>query len=110
MNQYFGPPWDAPFIDDATQVATPVGETCLSCEEPITEGDQGVVMPLVYVGDDGEPATRPAVQHRECLLLGVVGHVAGTCFCHEGLGTARERGRATAAWVEAARESNGVGG
>jgi hypothetical protein len=99
MNRYFGPPWDAPFIDDAEQVPTPVGQECLTCHESIVEGEQGVVMPLIYEAD-GAPAVRDAPEHRECMLLGVLGHLAGTCFCRDGLGSIRERGRATVAWAE----------
>lgn len=99
MNRYFGPAWDAPFIEDAQQVPTPVGELCLECQEPIAEGEQGVVMPLIYEAD-GAPAMRYAPEHRGCMLLGVVGHIAGTCFCHGGLGTVRERGLLTVEWAE----------
>lgn len=105
MNHYFGQPWDAPFIDDAEQIPTPVGEPCLACEEPIAEGDQGVVMPYVYLGPDGKPATRSVAEHRECMLLGLLGHVAGTCFCHDGLGGHRERGQATVTWLAAEKEA-----
>lgn len=99
MNHYFGSPWDAPFIAPARQVPTPVGESCLGCEEPIVEGDRGVLMPLAHVGDDGQPAHRMAAEHRECFLLGVLGHLAGQCYCHDGLGSHRERGRRTAEWL-----------
>lgn len=103
MNHYFGPPWNAPFIDDAEQVSTPVGEECLTCHEPIAEGEQGVVMPHIHLGEDGKTAVRDAAQHRECMLLGLLGHLAGQCECFEGKGTLRERGRATVAWTEAMR-------
>lgn len=98
--RFFGEPWDAPITDGAVRVPTPIGQTCLACGEPVAEGDQGLVMPFVYLDDDGAPARTDTAQHRECLLLDVAGHMAGQCFCHEGLGTARERGRATVAWAE----------
>lgn len=101
MNRYFGQPWGAPFLEDAEQVPTPVGKPCLVCDEPVAEGDQGVVMPYAHTGDDGKPVSTDAAEHRECMLLGVLGHVAGTCFCHKGFASIRERGRATVAWVEA---------
>lgn len=103
MNRYFGQPWGAPFLADAQRVPVPVGRPCLICHEPIIDGDQGVVMPYLYQGEDGAPAQRDAAEHRECMLLGVLGHVAGTCFCHENLGSIRERGRATVAWAEERR-------
>jgi hypothetical protein len=101
VNRRFGPFWDAPIARDATPVATPVGAICSLCEEPIAHGDQGIVTPLIYLDEHGKPRSRPAPQHRGCLLLGTVGHMAGTCFCHEGLGSIRERGLATIAWAEA---------
>jgi hypothetical protein len=103
VNRYFGDPWDAPFIDDAQPVPTPVGMVCLSCGEPVAEGDQGVVTPYLYAGDDGAPAQGDTAQHRECMLLGVLGHLAGQCGCFPGKGSLRERGRATIAWAERAR-------
>ena len=99
MNPYFGEPWDSTFAANSEQVPTPVGETCLECREVIVDGDQGVIVPCVLFPLDGSGrSTTSAPAHRECLLLSVIGHVAGTCFCHEGLGTHRERGRATVAW------------
>jgi hypothetical protein len=103
MNRYFGQPWDAPFIDDAVQVPTPVGEICLTCEEPVAEGDQGVVTPYLYAGSDGAPAQGETAVHRECMLLGVLGHLARQCDCFGATGTVRERGRATIAWAEGMR-------
>jgi hypothetical protein len=103
VNRYFGDPWDAPFVADAAQVPTPVGETCVICEEPIVAGEQGMVTPLIYGAEDGTLRSRPAANHRGCSLLGVVGHMAGTCMCRPGLGTIRQRGLATVAWVEANR-------
>jgi hypothetical protein len=103
VNRYFGDPWDAPFIEDAEQVPTPVGEECPTCEEPIAQGDQGMVTPYIYEGADGAPAQRSLAQHRDCMLLGVLGHLAGQCECFPGKGSLRERGRATIAWAEANR-------
>jgi hypothetical protein len=103
VNRYFGDPWDAPFVEDALRVPTPVGEPCLTCDEPIAEGDQGMVTSYLYEGFNGALAQREAAQHRECMLLGVVGYLAGQCQCFPGKGSLRERGRATVAWAEANR-------
>ena len=35
---FFGDPWPSAICDEGTQVATPVGRTCLLCEEPIEAG------------------------------------------------------------------------
>ncbi len=74
----FGPNWGR----DLEEVPTPVGAPCFYCEEPIVEGDLGVVMPFMDVDGDKEVA-----EHRECLLrsiFGSVGHQKGTCSCHGG--------------------------
>ena len=105
MNQFFGQRWPALFLDDAQRVDTPIGECCLTCDEPFVEGDQGMTMPYVYEGEDGKPEHRMAAQHRECLLLGVVGHLAGQCECFPGKGTTRERARAAVEWAEEMRAS-----
>lgn len=74
----FGPPWG----HDGEVVPTPVGEKCLWCEEPVVEGDRGVVTP--FMDTDGQ---REAAQHRECLLrsiFGSVGHQLKRCSCFGG--------------------------
>jgi hypothetical protein len=105
VNKYFGEPWDAPFIADAQRVATPVGEPCIICQEPIVAGEQGMVTPLIHSGEDGTLRSRPAANHRGCSLLSTIGHMAGTCMCRPGLGSVRQRGLATVAWLE-----SGAGG
>lgn len=81
--QYFGDRWDAPMLDDAVQVATPVGEPCLYCREPIVAGEQGAMVVHIYAAHAA--AIRPA--HRECHLravLGGIAHVQGRCTCCGG--------------------------
>lgn len=79
----FGPiPWSP---DLGPPVATPVGELCLHCGEPIAIEDSGVIMPFL---DSTGP--RQAAEHRECLLrqvFGSVGHQRGLCSCNGGPGT-----------------------
>ena len=93
MNQFFGPPWNAPFIDSAVQVPTPMGEECATCGESIGDGDQGMIFPGV----------QRLLFHRGCFLLGVIGHIARQCECFEGKGSLRERGLATIAWIDRQR-------
>ena len=71
--------WNDP---DKQTVHTPVGEACLHCEEPIRDGDPGMLMPHF----DGESA-RERPYHRECMLRGVVGsvgHQLKRCSCRGG--------------------------
>jgi hypothetical protein len=94
---WFGESWDAPMCEPGAHAPTPVGVLCMSCEEPIEEGDRGVMMPqggldelaarldplgLVTVG-----SVRGVAQHLECQLrsvLGSVGHIEGRCSCVGG--------------------------
>ena len=83
MTLWFGPTWDAP-VNDGRHVATPVGQLCLWCTEPIEDGDSGVIQP--YLAEVGRPPTLVA-QHRNCFLrsvLGSVGHLNGQCSCSGG--------------------------
>lgn len=107
MTAYFGEPWDAPMIaddPDAVHADTPVGVRCLECDEPIAADDQGLLRPFMHgrlwhrpewiVAPLGEQASVTAV-HRECDMLGIVGHMVGVCSCtdYAGFGV---RGRAAA--------------
>lgn len=65
------------------RIDTPVGEKCIFCEEPIVEGDVGVVMPFLGVDEE----TNIVPQHKECVLRGIfgsVGHQKKTCSCFGG--------------------------
>ena len=87
---FFGAPWDAPRVDSAVRVDTPVGERCLMCSEEIVEGDRGWL--VAALGTEG--VTRRAV-HAECDLRSVIGHTVGVCGCHGFRGSAREAARET---------------
>lgn len=107
-NRFFGEPWDALFIDDAEQVATPVGEPCsYPCGELIADGDQGVVMACIVEGPEGKPIAELRPVHRECLIRATVGPVEhfieGRCSGRHSDENWREQGRATIAWLEAHR-------
>lgn len=92
--KWFGESWLAPINSSSPHVETPVGERCTHCEEPIDEGEQGVV----YAGNTG-------AAHLECFLrdiFGSVAHIRRECSCFvkgstkgdpEGL-TRREAARA----------------
>lgn len=78
---YFGPRWDAPLLDSATHVPTPAGRRCLSCGEPVVEGDRGLIRVAVREVPGGKFEGAPEPIHAECDLLGVVGHSVGVCRC-----------------------------
>ena len=82
MTTYFGEPWDAPLFDDggAVQLPTPVGRPCLTCGEPVVEGDRGEIMPHLRV-EGGRPVATVEPIHAECGLLDAVGHEYGICHC-----------------------------
>lgn len=69
MTQWFGKSWGAPCCEEDEHVATPVLSLCARCQEPILEGQQGVVMPLV---DCGRATT--IAKHLDCFLRGILPH------------------------------------
>jgi hypothetical protein len=101
---FFGDRWDAPQVDDATQVNTPVGRQCLYCAEPVEQDDRGL---LRYYS----LGTPPAPVHMECDLrmsLGSVAHLEGRCSCNcqyaaTSSKTFREQARETLAWINRMR-------
>lgn len=103
MNGYFGVRWDAPAFEDAPELPTPVGERCLLCDEPIREGESGIV--IGYVGADLEPGVAP--EHIECFLrsiLGSVSHLEKRCSCYGG-SDSHGTTRTTRSYRAQARES-----
>lgn len=111
MTRFFGERWDAPRVDDAAQVATPVGERCLHCDEPIEPGDRGLLTPsfLGKAGDDGYEWVMRAV-HLECELSSTLSHAMGQCrTCHVDHPTIRPEARATLGAVNEQRQARGLG-
>lgn len=89
---YFGELWDSPRFDAGggcrpEPVATPVGDLCLHCGEPIAAGDRGELTPLLSL--TGPPELRAV--HTECQLLGLIGHDYGVCPCTGDAGTSTRR-------------------
>ena len=108
--EWFGPSWGGHLCDPAEHTDTPVGEDCLACDEPIEDGDQGILAPCLeaprgtteelerligqavenLVNKIGGAAlnvldTRPI--HYECHMrqvLGGVNHQDGNCYCQGG--------------------------
>lgn len=102
--QWFGPTWNAPINESCPQAPTPIGRLCLGCREPIVEGDQGFIMPGISQGlvATGVPGPGTVAYHRECEMLGIVGHEWGICSCTNYLGlTRREAGRELVRRIEA---------
>jgi hypothetical protein len=82
----FGRPWGAPVCEDAPRVEVPVGQKCLWCQDPIEEGDSGVVTFCIHA--DGTGTHEPS--HRDCHIrqaVGSVGHQLGKCICFGGPGS-----------------------
>lgn len=92
---YCGPRFDAPIMEDAIQVATPIDEACMVCRGPIAEGDSAL-RGLVMTADNEAPTGLVAElrwTHAECYALGTVGHVFGVCRCTGYDTTSREAAR-----------------
>jgi hypothetical protein len=104
----FGEVWDARITEGAAVLPeVPTYARCLRCREYIAEGDSGFVRPHVgrsldpdYLVGVGGPDARAANQqaagfaltaiHRECDLIGVLGHVVKVCTCTGYDTTSRE--------------------
>lgn len=87
LNGWFGETWHAPACEPQLEVPTPVGETCLWCDEPIDEGHRGFTQRYY----DGKTAT-VVPMHLECSLRQIMGGALcadGTCEnCGDGQGGA----------------------
>jgi hypothetical protein len=55
--KWFGENWGAPVCASEDQEATPVGKLCGACQEPIHEGQQGVIMPFMGSETDDKEMT-----------------------------------------------------
>ena len=74
--RYFGVIGD----EDCDRVATPLGESCARCAEPIAAGDKGVTMQ--HIDADGECVDKPL--HYECFMRSITGsvmHQMKRCSC-----------------------------
>jgi len=72
MIHWFGKSWGSALNDDCPQARTPVGWPCTHCDEPIAEGDQGIIY------------SNGPVAHLDCFIRGTIGSVAHqlkTCSC-----------------------------
>lgn len=73
MNGYFGHPLGRK--DHETQVATPVGQPCILCDEPVEQGDIGTINAAGQIA------------HHACTfrqVVGSVGHQLKKCSCYGG--------------------------
>ncbi len=93
---YFGPP--SLRKDGETQIETPIGRVCTWCDEPVVEGDYGVIN------------RADQLIHYECMIrsaCGSVGHQMHKCSCYGGTEedptgmTKREAAKAAAAMLHA---------
>ena len=72
MIHWFGNSWGSALNDDCPQARTPVGWPCTHCDEPIAEGDQGIIY------------SNAPVAQLDCFIRGTIGSVAHqlkTCSC-----------------------------
>lgn len=107
---FFGLRWNAPAFEDAERVATPVGLDCLYCEEPVAEGDSGIITPAMLTAD----SVQMLPVHIEChlrSLLGGLAHLEQRCSCYGGGehdGHTRDDARAVLSWVIARQVKQGI--
>lgn len=97
-----------------------VGWICMHCEEPVVEGESGLVIPCVRQGppgpdgEPGRPVSNPEAVHKEChirSIMGSVEHLEGRCGTCNGVApdgphrhpadmmSYRDQARAVIAWL-----------
>lgn len=81
MIKWFGPDWGAPVCRQAPQVLTPEG-LCFMCNDPIQQGNQGLVM-LHVQGTPDNPVAEERPVHIECFFLNV-GAIKELHILHHG--------------------------
>lgn len=109
MTSFFGERWDAPRVEDATQVNTPIGQRCLECGEPIEAGDRGLLTPTIQENPAGDIGWVIRPVHMECDLHSSFGHVFGQCQCFVQHPTIRAGAIATLMAINDARTQQGMG-
>ncbi len=72
--QWFGASWGAPCCDPHDHVATPVGELCMHCREPIIEGSQGLIHSVVHAVEEGKVVWSREPTHVDCYLRTIQQH------------------------------------
>jgi hypothetical protein len=81
--RWFGYKPFAPICADTPRVATPVGQICAWCNEPILPDEDGFVLPMMHTC--GHVDDRP--WHLNChmrSLIGGVNHLRRVCGCFGG--------------------------
>ena len=75
--KFFGEPWPSGVCEEGTQIATPIGERCTTCKEPIAHGDRGTrEIVIIHRNDEADLAFRSSCySHRECSLRAVLGGI-----------------------------------
>lgn len=72
--QWFGDSWGAPCCDPNDHVATPVGELCMHCREPIVLGSQGLIHSVVHAVEEGKVVWSREPTHVYCYLRTIRRH------------------------------------
>lgn len=63
--RFFGQRWEAPATEGKEFEPAPVGAECLhGCGQPITEGDTGVILPMLL----GKYGQQWAAYHKACFF------------------------------------------
>lgn len=74
FERWFGKSWGASCCELEAHAPTPVGRPCMHCREPILEGSQGLIHPVVHevIGDKAAYSMEPV--HLDCFLRTIRPH------------------------------------
>ncbi len=63
--RWFGKSWGSLVCEHDAHAETPVGDTCVQCDKPIKEDDQGMLIPRGFQDDELPPEV---AFHIDCFL------------------------------------------
>lgn len=74
FDRWFGKSWGAACCEAEAHAPTPVGRPCMHCREPILEGSQGLIHPVVgeRIGNMAAYSMEPT--HLDCFLKTIRPH------------------------------------
>lgn len=74
---WFGESWEAPVCEVSRHRPTPIGASCMYCDDAITEDDQGLLIPGSKAGPNDSVIFVLEATHLGCFLYQIGASVMG---------------------------------